>query len=651
MAGQTYTNAVAAKEKADTAVASAGTASSAANTATSAATLAESWATSTAVVSGGLYGARYYAQQAQTLIGGYKGALSSDPLSAVAGDWYISTTSGFVRAYNGTSWVNGISAVAGVSSVNGLTGAVTLDIGDIQDLQTTLDSKQPTLVSGTNIKTLNGTTLLGSGNYELPVGGGVSNNEVAATGLIRRPNHQMLTMPSGSGTNCLAVGWHVLDSDRRLLVVSNAFAGLYAVVFTVSTNSFGSLVLIRSTPGSNLSNGALSLLIGTDKVLVVSCESSALQSVILTVAGTVVTVNAVASASLPYAIDTSHGFGPGNAYRGGIITCGSSYVVAGTTAGGVFCAAMTVSGTTVAVGSPQHVLFGDTTGRPHLISTGSNAVLVNDRNGGVGAFYPLTVSGASITVGTSVAFPFSTLIQMACTRLPSGNIAVIGIKSGAYSSFAAIFNVTTLTVSYVTVTEDCTVLTGIQAIGNQVLFTSRNYAHVLTDNAGTAVLGTSLLLPTGDMGGLSSSFGTLLGVDNTSVLVAGGLTVAKVGISGNNPVLLSATSLGISTTATAGPRRGINQPAGVMRRPPGLLKGATLHYPAITHQSSFSGFSAVTIALRVDNSQPVTVLAGPVYEFNGYTGSLCIHESESACMTMAPATGGSAVFISRYEVL
>jgi hypothetical protein len=47
-------------------------------------------------------------------------------LSAVAGDWYISTTSGFVRAYNGTSWVNGISAVAGVSSVNGLTGAITL---------------------------------------------------------------------------------------------------------------------------------------------------------------------------------------------------------------------------------------------------------------------------------------------------------------------------------------------------------------------------------------------------------------------------------------------------------------------------------------------------------------------------------------------
>jgi hypothetical protein len=128
MAGQTYTNAVSAKEKADIAVANAGTASSAAGTATSAATLAESWATSTAIVSGGLYGARYYAQQAQTLIGGYKGALSSDPLSAVAGDWYISTTSGFVRAYNGTSWVNGISAVAGVSSVNGLTGSVVLDV-------------------------------------------------------------------------------------------------------------------------------------------------------------------------------------------------------------------------------------------------------------------------------------------------------------------------------------------------------------------------------------------------------------------------------------------------------------------------------------------------------------------------------------------
>lgn len=40
-------------------------------------------------------------------------------------------------------------------------------ISDVTDLQTTLDAKQATLVSGTNIKTVNGTALLGSGDVSI----------------------------------------------------------------------------------------------------------------------------------------------------------------------------------------------------------------------------------------------------------------------------------------------------------------------------------------------------------------------------------------------------------------------------------------------------------------------------------------------------
>lgn len=46
-------------------------------------------------------------------------------------------------------------------------------ISDVTGLQTAMDAKQATLVSGTNIKTVNGESLLGSGDIEI-VGGGNS---------------------------------------------------------------------------------------------------------------------------------------------------------------------------------------------------------------------------------------------------------------------------------------------------------------------------------------------------------------------------------------------------------------------------------------------------------------------------------------------
>ena len=59
---------------------------------------------------------------------------------------------------------------ASASTHNGLTGRDALDthpIGAITDLQTTLDGKQATLVSNSNIKTVNGSSLVGAGNVQV----------------------------------------------------------------------------------------------------------------------------------------------------------------------------------------------------------------------------------------------------------------------------------------------------------------------------------------------------------------------------------------------------------------------------------------------------------------------------------------------------
>jgi hypothetical protein len=64
----------------------------------------------------------------------------------------------------------GLRAVAQSSSGGGGTwGSITGTLSDQTDLQTALDAKQATLVNQTNIKSINGTTLLGSG--DLTVGG------------------------------------------------------------------------------------------------------------------------------------------------------------------------------------------------------------------------------------------------------------------------------------------------------------------------------------------------------------------------------------------------------------------------------------------------------------------------------------------------
>ena len=66
--------------------------------------------------------------------------------------------------YN-TQWV--APPVSSVTSVAGKTGVVTLVEADVASLTTDLAAKQATLVSGTTIKTINGTTLLGSGNLSV----------------------------------------------------------------------------------------------------------------------------------------------------------------------------------------------------------------------------------------------------------------------------------------------------------------------------------------------------------------------------------------------------------------------------------------------------------------------------------------------------
>jgi hypothetical protein len=89
--------------------------------------------------------------------------------------------------------VSQVKALAPVQSVAGKTGSVALAKGDVglssvdntadadkpisTATQTALNAKQATLVSGTNIKTINDLSILGSGNLTISGGGGISDGD------------------------------------------------------------------------------------------------------------------------------------------------------------------------------------------------------------------------------------------------------------------------------------------------------------------------------------------------------------------------------------------------------------------------------------------------------------------------------------------
>lgn len=100
----------------------------------------------------------------------------------------------FLRTNTGSSSLS--SGGGGGASWGGITGT----LSDQTDLQSELDDKQDTLVSATNIKTINGSSVLGSG--DLAVGGGSGYHmQLLPGGTIYGGIHQANTNTAGSNYN------------------------------------------------------------------------------------------------------------------------------------------------------------------------------------------------------------------------------------------------------------------------------------------------------------------------------------------------------------------------------------------------------------------------------------------------------------------
>ena len=133
---------------------------------------------------------------------GQDGSDGFSPIATVSKSGKVATIS--ITDKNGTTTAT-ISDGEDGSGV-GVWGSITGTITDQTDLQNALGGKQDTLVSGTNIKTINNTSLLGSGNIDIQ-GGGSGLETLTSPVDVGTLSDGLYRLPAGSMLQYYYIPW------------------------------------------------------------------------------------------------------------------------------------------------------------------------------------------------------------------------------------------------------------------------------------------------------------------------------------------------------------------------------------------------------------------------------------------------------------
>jgi hypothetical protein len=125
-------------------------------------------------------------------------------------------------------------------------GDITGTLSTQTDLQTALDAKQDDLVSGTNIKTINSTSLLGSGNLTISGGGGFNTPVKMGTGNIYS------NIPIGAPGNTQAVSSNLIHLMPFIPANSFTTSNLFINVTTLGAGVNARILLYSHSETNGL---------------------------------------------------------------------------------------------------------------------------------------------------------------------------------------------------------------------------------------------------------------------------------------------------------------------------------------------------------------------------------------------------------------
>ena len=138
--------------------------------------------------------------------------------------------------------ITGAQIIAAASGGSATWGGITGTLSSQTDLQTALNAKQATLVSGTNIKTVNGNSLVGSGNVT------IGPKLLGYSGILGTPTtlnivticHSLLIPANTFNSN------NILQLVFRMYRQSGNLGQLYGRIYSNTTNTLTGATLISN---------------------------------------------------------------------------------------------------------------------------------------------------------------------------------------------------------------------------------------------------------------------------------------------------------------------------------------------------------------------------------------------------------------------
>ena len=297
-----------------------------------------------------------------------------------------------------------------------------------------------------------------------------------------------LTLPAAWSDNKVQV--IALDTDRELILIGGN--NLVGIISNNVTGALGAITVIKNGAVLNRFHGIKS---AANQVLISFSVGPTLEAITLTTSGVSIIANTTATLTSPTNIvDVQN-----------MVQIGSSFVCLyqNTTGVSYYITAMSISGTTISIGTASAAISGALNSTYiHMYEVSTKLILCYSYTSGTSVLKIdlFSVSGTTLTPGTSSSTHTSYYTNS--IQLSSTSAAVFSYDVGATITYGHIVTVsgTTANLSTVTLSADssyikCTpiIVNSTQMVVNMASGSSASSVNVLTNSSGTAVAGTRIV--------------------------------------------------------------------------------------------------------------------------------------------------------------